>query len=84
MTAELITSILQTATNFGVLGIVFWLFVSGRIHSDDEMKTARADLDAERHAHELTRQALSLANERANNSVLTGELVLRALKPTGV
>lgn len=68
-------------TNFGALGVIFWLFVSGKLHSDDDYKELREDLDAERKGHDLTRQALTIANERANTGVLTSELVLRALYP---
>lgn len=76
------TELLQyitTSVNFGVLGLVFWLFVGGRLHSDEEYKSMRADYSEERKAHDLTRQALALANERANTSVLTGQLVLQAI-----
>lgn len=79
MTDSTIASIVELATNFGALGIIFYLFVMGKLHSDHEVKDLREDLEAERTAHDLTRQALSLANERANTSALTGELVMRAL-----
>lgn len=78
-----ITSLIQIGVNFGALGIIFWLFVSGQLHSNSDYKELREDLDAERKAHDLTRQALTLANERANSSVLTSELVLQALYPKG-
>lgn len=80
---QTITAILQTATNFGVLGIVFWLFLTGKLHNDDEMKRVETDLAAEREAHDLTRQALALANERANTSVLISQMVAKALLPSG-
>jgi hypothetical protein len=43
--------------NFGVLGIVFLLFVAGRLHSDAEHQQVLKDLDTERTAHERTRGA---------------------------
>lgn len=82
-TVSTITAILQTATNFGVLGIVFWLFLTGKLHNDDEMKRVETDLAAEREAHEMTRQALALANERANVSVLVAQMAAKALSPPG-
>lgn len=82
-TVTTITAILQTATNFGVLGIVFWLFLAGKLHNDDEMQRVEKDLATEREAHEMTRQALSLSNERANQSVLVAQLIAKALAPQG-
>jgi len=32
-----------TAVNLGVLGIVFWLFVQGKIHSDSELSRLTAE-----------------------------------------
>lgn len=79
MTSSTIEAVVSMATNFGALGIIFYLFVTGKLHSESDYKEVREDLEAERQAHDLTRQALSLANERANTSTLTGELVMRAL-----
>jgi hypothetical protein len=79
--ASFITSVIELATNFGALGVIFWLFVTGKLHSDEDYKELREDFDAERKGHDLTRQALTLANERANSSILTSELVMRALYP---
>jgi len=77
-----ILQIINSGMNFSVLAIVFYLFVSGKLHSDDEMRVARTDLESERKAHELTRAALATANARAETSALTSEIVLRALKGT--
>jgi ribosomal protein S3 len=74
-----LTQYVTAGINFGVLGIIFWLFVGGKLHSDTELEHVRKDLEEEKRAHDMTRQALSLANERANTSVMTGELVLKAL-----
>lgn len=79
--SSFVASIIEMATNFGALGVIFWLFVTGKLHSDDDYRQIREDFDAERKAHEMTRQALSLANARAESSQLTGQLVLRALYP---
>jgi hypothetical protein len=74
-----ILQFITSGLNFGVLGLVFYLFVGGKLHSDDELRAIRADLTTERQAHAATQQALQLANARADTSALTGELVLRAL-----
>jgi hypothetical protein len=83
MTAASVLQFLTDAVNFGVLGMVFYLFVGGKLHSDNELKSVRADLDTERRAHEMTRAALTTAQARADTSVLTSELVLQALRPKG-
>jgi hypothetical protein len=83
LTVSSITAIIQTCTNFGFLGAVFWLFVLGKLHSDREMERSEEDLRAERAAHELTRQALALANERANSSLISSQIIARALSPGG-
>lgn len=82
MSTDTITSVIELVTNFGALGVIFWLFVTGKLHSDEDYKELREDLDTERKGHDLTRQALTLANERANSSLLTSELVMRALYPS--
>jgi hypothetical protein len=74
-----IVQYLTSAINFGALGIIFWLFVGGKLHSENELVYVRNDLDEEKRAHDMTRQALTLASERANTSVMTSELILKAL-----
>jgi hypothetical protein len=66
--------------NFGVLGIVFLLFVAGRLHSDAEHQQVLKDLDTERTAHERTREALRIANARGESGALAAEIVARALE----
>lgn len=78
---ESVTALISMGVNFGALGIIFFLFVSGQLHANGEYKELREDLATERKAHDLTRQALTLASERAQSSLLTSELVLRALYP---
>lgn len=80
-TIDTITALVQMGTNLGVLGIIFWLFVTGKLHSSTEYDELREDLETERKAHDMTRQALSLSNERAGTSILTNQLILRALNP---
>lgn len=81
MEASQITSIVEVCTNFGALGVIFWLFVNGKLHSQADYSELREDLEAEKKAHDLTRQALTVASERANSSVLTNQLIIRALYP---
>jgi hypothetical protein len=56
-----------TAVNLGVLGIVFWLFVQGKIHSDSEigrLTTENTRLIAEKAKSEDQRdEALKVARE---------------------
>lgn len=66
--------------NLGVLGISFWLFVSGKLHSDREMEQVLADLATERIAHEHTREALRLSNARGESGALAADIVVRALE----
>jgi hypothetical protein len=79
-TASSILQFITDGLNFGVLGLVFYLFVGGKLHSDDEMRSLRSDLELEKRAHEVTRAALALASARAETSVMTSELVLQALR----
>ena len=73
--------------NLGVLGIVFLLFVAGKLHSETEYQQMLRDLDTERVAHERTREALRIANARSESGALAAEIVARALegahKPAG-
>jgi hypothetical protein len=66
--------------NFGVLGVVFLLFVSGKLHSQTEYEQLLRDLDTERVAHERTREALRIANARGESGALAAEIVARALE----
>lgn len=74
-----ILQLITSGVNLGVLGIVFWLFVGGKLHSDAEYQRCREDLDTERAAHERTREALRLANARADTSALSAQVIAQAL-----
>lgn len=74
-----ITTLLNVFTNFGVLGIVFWLFVSGKLHGEGELTYVREALDTERSAHDATRHALEIETQRSQISVLNSEILSRAL-----
>lgn len=67
-----------------VIGMV--MFMMGRIHSDPEfrqvstrLERVETALDAEREAHRLTREALELANARADSAVRSADLIARAI-----
>ena len=60
--------------------IGLYLFVTGKLHSDAELRQARADLETERDAHEQTRIALALANERAATGAQAAGLIVSALE----
>jgi hypothetical protein len=60
LTAGDLISAITTAVNLGVLGVVFWLFVQGRLHSDSEIgrlteTIARMAADSERLVAERVR-----------------------------
>jgi hypothetical protein len=76
--SEVLTLALQ-GVNLGVLGIVFYLFVGGKLHSDAEFQRIVDDRDTERTAHERTREALRLASARADTGVMTAQIVAQAL-----
>jgi citrate synthase len=66
--------------NLGVLGVVFLLFVAGKLHSQTEYEQLLRDLETERTAHERTREALRIANARSESGALAAEIVARALE----
>lgn len=76
--SEILSLALQ-GVNLGVLGVVFWLFVGGKLHSDSEFTRVVEDRDTERTAHERTREALRLSNVRADTGVMTAQIVAQAL-----
>jgi hypothetical protein len=57
-----------------------YLFATGRIHSDAELKHAYQELETERAAHEQTRAALAIAAARADAGVRAAELVASAVE----
>ena len=66
--------------NIGVLGIVFYLFVVGKLHSHSEFEQVLDTLEVERRAHEHTREALRISNARSEAGVLAADIVARALE----
>lgn len=66
--------------NLGVLGIICYLFLAGKLHSDTEYQQTLRDLETERVAHEHTREALRIANARGESGALAAEIVARALE----
>jgi citrate synthase len=79
MNATELVQVLTSSLNFGVLGIVFWLFVGGKLHSEDEMRNTRADLSAERRANDMLHQAVDTANARADTGAMVAQIVMQAL-----
>lgn len=76
------SQVLQLVTsglNLGVLGVVFWLFVGGQLHSNHEFERVVHDADTERAAHERTREALQLANARADTGAVSAQIIAQAL-----
>lgn len=73
-----ITSLLQVFTNLGVLGVVFWLFVVGKLHGESELEFLKQALETERNAHEATRHALELETQRSQMAVINSQIISRA------
>jgi hypothetical protein len=84
------TDLLQLVTsalNLGVLGLVFWLFVGGKLHASSEMEQATADRDQwrkafedERTAHQATRESLAVASDRAEAAVEAARVTAKLLE----
>jgi citrate synthase len=66
--------------NLGVLGIICYLFLTGKLHSDSEYQLLLQEKETERVAHEHTREALRIANARGESGALAAEIVARALE----
>lgn len=75
-----ITTLLQLVTNLGVLGMVFWLFVAGRLHGEGELTYLKEALETERKAHEATRHALEIESQRSQLAVLNSQILARAFE----
>jgi hypothetical protein len=80
---QLITSCL----NLGVLGLVFWLFVGGKLHASSEMEQATGERDQwhkafedERAAHQATRESLAVASDRAEAAVEAAKVTTKLLE----
>lgn len=85
-TAATILNVAVGALNLGLAGIVIYWFFSGKLHSDDEMASTRAERDAYREevkttqqALERTRDALMLSNARNETGTLSAEIIAQAL-----
>lgn len=82
-----IVQLVTSALNLGVLAVVFWLFVGGKLHASSEMDQATADRDQwrkafedERGGHQATREALAVANDRAEAAVETAKVTNKLLE----
>lgn len=67
-----------------VLAIGLYLFISNRIHSDAEFKRTtkiyQDGLADEREAHAKTREALAIANARADAGLRSSEIIAAVLQ----
>ena len=75
-----IQHLLDQAPTAALALIGLYLFATGRLHSDAELKALRRDLDTERAAHEHTRAALATASARADAGIRAAELVASAVE----
>ena len=82
-----IVQFVTSALNLGVLAVVFWLFVGGKLHASSELDRVSADKDQwqkayeeERAAHRATREALAVANERAEAAVESARVTNKLLE----
>ena len=82
-----IVQLVTSALNLGVLAVVFWLFVGGKLHASSEMEQATADRDQwrkafedERAAHQATRESLAVASDRAEAAVESARVTARLLE----
>jgi len=60
--------------------VAVWAFATGRVHSSFEMKRALQDLAIERDAHDKTREALAIANARAEAGIRAAQVVAGAVE----
>lgn len=67
------------ALNLGLGGVMIWLFLNGKLHSDTEMSAARDDLTKTQAALERTREALMLSSARNETGILSAEIIAQAL-----
>ena len=74
---EILQTILS-AVNLGVLGIVFWLFVRGQLHSSEEMDHER---EARLKAEEQRDDALKVAREQLVPALVAFNATMAALVP---
>lgn len=87
LSIETVTSLItNTVGAVAVLGIFLTLIVSGRLHTDAEVKRLEdvvdreaTALEREKQAHDETRRALAAASERADAAIRASELVATAL-----
>jgi hypothetical protein len=61
-----------------VLGVIFWLFIVGKLHGEGELDYLKEALETERRAHDSTRHALDIETQRSQLSVLNSEILSRA------
>jgi asparagine synthetase A len=86
-TSSDLLQLITSALNLGVLGVVFWLFVGGKLHASSELDRVTADKDEwrkayeeERSGHRATREALVIANERAEAAVESARVTNKLLE----
>lgn len=79
-TADLISVLVNGFPLAAFALVLISMFLSGKLHSDPEFQQMKTDLEVERKAHELTRSSLELARERSDVSILTSQLISRALR----
>jgi hypothetical protein len=82
-----IVQLVTSALNLGVLAVVFWLFVGGKLHASSEMEQTTADRDQwrkafedERTAHQATRESLAVASDRAEAAVEAARVTAKLLE----
>jgi hypothetical protein len=82
-----LVQLVTAALNLGVLGVVFWLFVGGKLHASSEVQQITADRDQwrkafedERAAHQATRESLAVASDRAEAAVESARVTARLLE----
>jgi hypothetical protein len=77
---DTITTIIVSSTNVPVIFWLVYMFVSGKIHSDSEFDRVNADLETERHAHDLTRASLMASYSRADTGISAAQVIAQAFE----
>lgn len=70
---------ITSGLNLGVLGIVFWLFVGGKLHSDREFTAMSTSHELERQRADHLQEALRLADQRGDMGSMAAQIVAQAL-----
>ena len=72
--------LLNQAPTAALALVGLWMFGTGKLHSNAELKALRGDLETERTAHEHTRAALAAASARADVGIQAAALVASAVE----